>query len=78
MDAQPYFRIFNPWSQSANYDPDCEYIYKWVPELEKVPSNHIHNWDKYYKDYTNIKYPKPILDHSKVRNDVIAKFKKAL
>ena len=37
-DAQPYFRIFNPWSQQANYDPLCIYIKKWVPELEFLPN----------------------------------------
>ncbi|MBW3019977.1 DNA photolyase family protein, partial [Candidatus Woesearchaeota archaeon] len=33
-DAQPYFRIFNPWSQQEKFDRDCEYIKKWVPELK--------------------------------------------
>jgi deoxyribodipyrimidine photo-lyase len=32
-DAQPYFRIFNPWNQAAKFDPDCVYIKKWVPEF---------------------------------------------
>ena len=32
-DSQPYFRIFNPWNQSKNFDPDCEFIKKWIPEL---------------------------------------------
>jgi len=30
-DASPYFRIFNPWTQQLNYDPDCRYIKKWLP-----------------------------------------------
>ena len=37
-DAQPYFRIFNPWTQQANYDPQCSYIKKWIPELKQVPA----------------------------------------
>ena len=45
-DAQPWFRIFNPWTQQKNYDKDCEYILKWVPELEQVPIKDIHNWFK--------------------------------
>ena len=32
-DAQPYFRIFNPWRQQERFDPDCHYIRKWIPEL---------------------------------------------
>ncbi len=32
-DAQPYFRIFNPWSQAEKFDPKQEYIKKWIPEL---------------------------------------------
>jgi len=32
-DAQPYFRIFNPWSQADKFDPKQEYIKKWVPEI---------------------------------------------
>jgi len=32
-DAQPYFRIFNPWSQADKFDPKQEYIKKWIPEL---------------------------------------------
>ena len=30
-DAQPYFRIFNPWTQQLNYDENCLYIKKWIP-----------------------------------------------
>jgi deoxyribodipyrimidine photo-lyase len=39
-DAQPYFRIFNPWSQTEKFDPDKKFIQKWVPEYlsEAYPS----------------------------------------
>lgn len=33
-DAQPYFRIFNPWRQQERFDPDSKYIKKWVPEFQ--------------------------------------------
>jgi deoxyribodipyrimidine photo-lyase len=66
-DAQPYFRIFNPWSQGEKFDYDCNYIKKWVPELNDVPPQDIHKWDIKYIDYPNIKYPKPIVDHAKAR-----------
>ncbi len=41
-DAAPYFRIFNPVLQSAKFDPDGNYIRKWVPELGKLSAKEIH------------------------------------
>lgn len=37
-DAQPYFRVFNPTTQSTNFDPKGEYIRRWVPELKSITS----------------------------------------
>nr|WP_305910292.1 FAD-binding domain-containing protein [Methylomarinum sp. Ch1-1]MDP4522535.1 FAD-binding domain-containing protein [Methylomarinum sp. Ch1-1] len=59
-DAQPYFRIFNPWRQQQKFDPQCRYIYRWLPELEKIPVEIIQRWDKKHGDGA---YPKPIIDH---------------
>jgi len=64
-DSQPFFRIFNPWEQAKNYDPDAKYIKKWIPELKDVPSKDIHNWDTTYSQYKNVNYSKPIVDYSK-------------
>jgi len=63
-DAQPYFRIFNPWLQQKKFDPKCDYIKKWVPELKDVPIRAIHAWNN-PKDHVLKNYPKPIVDHSK-------------
>lgn len=41
-DAQPYFRVFNPVSQSKKFDPDGHFIRKYLPELANVPAKHIH------------------------------------
>ena len=41
-DAAPYFRIFNPVLQSAKFDPDGNYIRKWVPELSGLNAKGIH------------------------------------
>lgn len=41
-DAAPYFRIFNPVSQSQKFDPDGAYIRQYVPELSRLPNKHIH------------------------------------
>jgi deoxyribodipyrimidine photo-lyase len=66
-DSQPYFRIFNPWLQSEEYDPDAEYIKQWVPELREIDAKVIHQWYKYSseKEFKGIKYPAPIVDYSK-------------
>jgi deoxyribodipyrimidine photo-lyase len=64
-DSQPYFRIFNPWEQAKNFDPDCEYVKKWIPELKDVPNKDILNWEETYSQYKTIKYPKPIVDYKK-------------
>lgn len=45
-DAQPYFRIFNPWRQQLKFDKDCVYIKQWVPELEPFPAKAIHKLEK--------------------------------
>lgn len=62
-DAQPYFRIFNSWTQQKKFDADCEYIKKWIPELKKVDSAIIHKWDKKH-DTVDVDYPAPCVDHS--------------
>lgn len=64
-DAQPYFRIFNPWRQQDRFDPDCAYIKTWVPELEKATVQEISNLEF---DASIAGYPKPIVNH-KVQKD---------
>lgn len=70
-DSQPYFRILNPFLQSKKYDPQASYIKKWIPELEKVPANDIHNWDKKHVDYKDISYLAPIVDYSEQKKKVL-------
>ncbi len=41
-DAQPYFRIFDPWRQQKKFDPQAHYIKKWIPELNNMSSELIH------------------------------------
>lgn len=45
-DAQPYFRTFNPFRQSATFDPECVFIRRWVPELAEAPAAIIHHWEE--------------------------------
>lgn len=63
-DAQPYFRIFNPWRQQKKFDPECLYIKKWIPELRDLPSKAIHAWHE-KKQHTGYKeYPAPMTQHA--------------
>ncbi len=59
-DAQPYFRIFNPWLQQKKFDADCVYIKRWVPELKGFSANAIHAW---HKNQAASDYPAPMVDH---------------
>jgi len=61
-DAQPYFRIFNPYKQAEKFDKKAAFIKVWVPELESFKPAHIHNEDKLFE--VNIQnYPHPICRH---------------
>ena len=60
-DAQPYFRIFNPWLQQKKFDPDCTYIKRWLPELSGYSAQHIHNWAQ---QPAGTPYPAPMCDHA--------------
>lgn len=74
-DAAPYFRIQNPWTQSERWDPEGEYIKRWVPELEKVDPKRFskppENGGKLCADYVE-----PIVDHKTEREETLARFKK--
>ncbi|MFZ2314986.1 MAG: deoxyribodipyrimidine photo-lyase [Gammaproteobacteria bacterium] len=60
-DAQPYFRIFNPWLQQKKFDADCVYIKRWVPELADIEPKKIHSL--YMDEQFVPKYARPIVDH---------------
>lgn len=79
-DAQPYFRIFNPMTQGEDYDPEAEYIKKFVPELEDVEPEYIHKWNELSEERRKSmapEYNKPIVDHSERREDALEMFKTA-
>ena len=65
-DAQPYFRIFNPWLQGEKFDKEAVYIKRWVPELSDLPAKKIHRL--YDPGAVRPKtYPAPIVEHSEQR-----------
>ena len=67
-DAAPYFRIFNPISQSERFDPQGDFIRKWLPELAHLSNRHIHNPPPMDN------YPSPLVDLSETRKSTIALF----
>ncbi|KAI5289663.1 hypothetical protein KEM54_003477 [Ascosphaera aggregata] len=78
VDPQPYFRIFNPVTQSEKFDPDGDYIRRWVPELASIKgSKAIH--DPYHRGLSKEAeangYPKPLVDHAKSREKALAMFR---
>jgi deoxyribodipyrimidine photo-lyase len=73
-DAQPYFRIFNPWNQQKKYDPDCLYIKQWIPELADLSPKAIHEW-QLTSHSKKIKYPAPLLDHAKEAKETLQSYK---
>jgi len=78
-DAQPWFRIFNPWTQQKTWDAECKYIKTWCPELNDVSPNDIHNWfNPDIRNKYNINYPPPIINHDYERKQTIILYKNGL
>ncbi len=74
IDPQPYFRIFNPFSQSKKFDKEAIYIKKYLPNLRNVPAQHLHD-ERYLLSHTIEGYPKPIVHHDVARKSFLASFK---
>ncbi len=72
-DAAPYFRVFNPFTQSRRYDPDGRFIRRWVPELADLGSDEIH--EPHERAGLYLDYPSPIVDRRDTRDRVISAFK---
>lgn len=71
-DAQPYFRIFNPISQSKKFDPQGKFIRRYVPELEAVPDAALHA--PWLGGFQPKGYPAPIVDHDAARAETLKRF----
>ncbi|UPR50026.1 deoxyribodipyrimidine photo-lyase [Vibrio cyclitrophicus] len=75
-DAQPYFRIFNPITQSEKFDPKGIFIRKYIPELQNIPDKHVHfPHDFIAKNGINSEYWQPIVEHKEARLRALAFFK---
>jgi deoxyribodipyrimidine photo-lyase len=73
-DAAPYFRIFNPVTQSEKFDPNGDYIRKWVPELGSLDNKWIHKPWEAPKAIPDAIYPEPIVDHATARKRALDAF----
>jgi len=83
-DAQPYFRIFNPVTQSEKFDPQGKFIRRYVPELAKVPERRIHApWRMRPADQEAVgcvigrDYPAPVVDHDAARRVTLERYRRA-
>ena len=72
-DAAPYFRILNPWTQSARFDAGGEYIKKWVPELRHVAAQRLLE-PPAPGERLAPGYPAPIVDHARAREEALELF----
>jgi deoxyribodipyrimidine photo-lyase len=80
-DAQPFFRIFNPVSQSERHDPAGAYIRRYVPELADLPDDVLHApWRTSEARLEALgvtlgtDYPRPMVDHAEAREDALAAY----
>ena len=83
-DAQPYFRIFNPVTQSEKFDPEGRFIRSFLPQLAGVPNRFIHApWKMGPGDEARAgcavgrDYPAPIVDHALARIKTLERYGKA-
>ena len=74
-DASPFYRIFNPVTQGRKFDPDGDYVRKYVPELADVPGGIVHEpWD--LPGGVPAGYPERIVDHAAERKEALARYER--
>jgi deoxyribodipyrimidine photo-lyase len=72
-DAAPYFRVFNPVSQGLRFDPDGDYVRKYVPELAELSGPAVHEpWASAVG--LPVGYPQRIVDHDHERKEALARY----
>ncbi|MEO8889763.1 MAG: deoxyribodipyrimidine photo-lyase [Jatrophihabitantaceae bacterium] len=71
-DAAPFFRVFNPTAQGRRFDPDGDYVRRWVPELRGVQGGAVHEPGQL--EGRTGGYPAPIVDHAIERAEALARY----
>ncbi|HET9901696.1 MAG TPA: FAD-binding domain-containing protein, partial [Actinomycetes bacterium] len=72
-DAAPYFRVFNPVTQGRKFDPDGDYVRRYVPELRAIEGAAVHEpWA--LPDGLPRGYPECIVDHAEERKVALARY----
>ncbi|MCW2584244.1 MAG: Deoxyribodipyrimidine photo-lyase [Klenkia sp.] len=72
-DASPYFRVFNPITQGKKFDPDGDYVRRWVPELADVPGKKVHEpWT--LPGGLPEGYPEQVVDHAQERTVALDRY----
>ena len=74
-DASPYFRVFNPVTQGQKFDPDGDYIRRWVPELADLRGKAIH--EPWTCERLPDGYPRRVVDHAEERLEALDRYKRA-
>ena len=75
-DAVPYFRIFNPTTQSQRFDPEGNFIRQFCPELSNLDNKTIHAPFTFGVENDRLNYSEPIVDYKMMRNKTIEIFKR--
>jgi deoxyribodipyrimidine photo-lyase len=75
-DASPYFRVFNPVTQGIKFDPQGDYVRRWVPELAHLPGKAAHEPWTSDRGYEN-DYPRRIVDHADERTEALDRYRAA-
>jgi deoxyribodipyrimidine photo-lyase len=80
-DAQPYFRIFNPVSQSRKFDADASFILRYLPQLSGLPAQAVHApWAASGVELAGAgielgkDYPAPLVDHNLARKRTLERY----
>jgi deoxyribodipyrimidine photo-lyase len=85
VDPAPYFRrLFNPTLQQKRFDPDGDYVRRWVPELAGVPAERLPEpWTMSAAEQEAAgcvigrDYPEPVVDHAHERERALARYRAA-
>lgn len=71
-DASPYYRVFNPITQGYKFDPNGDYVRKYIPELAHIAGAEVHEPWLLIDGLTN-GYPSPMVDHALERDEALAR-----